>query len=289
MIRQTVIVGLVGLGAVLLTVLLVLVWQGKRKPDTSGQYIALGSSFAAGIGLGPRDPGSPLVCMRSINGYPQLLARQTKLSLVDMTCSGSTTPHILEGGQVFLGPQIEAVGPNARLVTITSGGNDVGYIGDMALSGGSAGVLGKLFWKEPKPIAERDFAAVTDNLRKIAEQIRKRAPRAIVVMVSYPAVLPVHGTCSSLGLDEALTDTSRKVAARLLEATRAAAEQSGSIFVDMTIDMTDASARHDACASVPWVNGSAPKSGTAFHPNRAGAEATAAAVLKAIAGDLAAG
>jgi lysophospholipase L1-like esterase len=265
-------------------VLLVLFWQGKRKPDTSGQYVALGSSFAAGIGLGPRDPGSPLVCMRSTNGYPQLLARQTKLSLVDMTCSGSTTRHILEGGQVFLGPQLEAVGPDARLVTITSGGNDVGYIGDMALAGGSAGALGKWFWQEPKPIAERDFAAVTDNLRKIAEQIRKRAPRAIVVMVSYPTVLPDHGTCPSLGLDEPLADTSRQVAARLQEATKTAAEQSGSIFVDMA----DASARHDACASDPWVNGAAPKSGTAFHPNRAGAEATAAAVLKAIAEKLAA-
>lgn len=70
-------------GAVVLIICLalvaVLVIQGKSKVDMSGQYVSLGSSYATGYGLGPRAPGSPMVCMRSTNGYPPLLAQMTGL------------------------------------------------------------------------------------------------------------------------------------------------------------------------------------------------------------------
>ncbi|MDE2596409.1 MAG: SGNH/GDSL hydrolase family protein [Sphingomonadales bacterium] len=281
-------VALYGAGVIVLlalTLLLVLVWQGRKKPDTSGQYVALGSSFAAGLGLGPRMPGSPLVCMRSTHGYPHLLAAMTGLSLVDMSCSGSTTDHILHGGQVFLGPQLDAIGPETRLVTITSGGNDVGYIGDLTLASGRGGMIGKLLWKGPKPVAERDFGKVTENVVRIVQEIRRRAPRAVVVVVSYPAVLPEQGSCAALGIDAAMADTGRQIAARLHDATQAAARRAGAVFVDMAA----AGAGHDACAPEPWVNGAAPASGAPFHPSQAGARATAAEVFKAIAGKFVAG
>ena len=100
-----------------------------------------------------------------------------------MSCSGSTTEHILRGGQVFLGPQLDAIGAGTRLVTITSGGNDVGYIGDLTLASGRAGLLGKLLLKTPKPLAERPFGQVTNNFVKIVEAIRARAPKAAIVLV----------------------------------------------------------------------------------------------------------
>jgi lysophospholipase L1-like esterase len=256
----------------------VLVQQGARKPSTSGQYVALGSSFAAGIGLGPREPGSPLVCMRSTQGYPRQLARMTGLSLVDMTCSASTTEHILHGGQVFLGPQLAAIGPNTQLVTITSGGNDVDYIGDLWFAGGRADPLGRLLRKGPKPLDQRDFAKVGENFVAIVAEIRRRAPAAKVVIASYPTVLPPQGTCAALKVDAAVADLSRQVAARLLETTRAAAERSGALFVDMAA----AGVGHDVCSSAPWVNGAAPSEGTRFHPNAAGAKAAAEEVFKAI-------
>jgi len=282
MIRKLVIAVITALALVAGALLCTLIWQGQRKPDTTGQYVALGSSFAAGIGLGPRDPKSPWVCMRSVNGYPGQLARLTGLSLVDMSCSGSTTSHILDGGQMFLGPQIAAIGPMTRLVTITSGGNDVGYIGDLMQASGRAGVLGKLFWKGPKPAASRDYARVADNFRKIIAAIHARAPRALVVLVSYPAVLPPEGICPALGIGPDMATTAREIAANLHTATRQAAEQSGAVFVDMG----RASIGHDACSGEPWVNGAAPVTGTAFHPTQAGAQATAHAVLDAITGKL---
>ena len=285
MFKRIAAIGFGMLATMLLATLLVLFWQGRHKPDTSGQYVALGSSFAAGVGLGVRASGSPMVCMRSSNGYPHLLAAMTHLSLVDMTCSGSTTDHIIYGGQVFLGPQLEAIGANTRLVTITSGGNDVGYIGNLTLASRRAGLLGRMFWKTPKPLADRDFANITEHFLKIVHAIRQRAPKAVIVLVSYPKVLPDHGSCVDLGFDQDAADTGRQVAARLYDATRTAAKQSGAIFVDMA----NASTGHDVCSSDPWVNGAAPANGVPFHPNHVGAQATATEVLKSISGKLTVG
>jgi hypothetical protein len=76
-----------------------------------------------------------------------------------------------------------------------------------------------------------------------------------------------------------MADIGRDIAARLLEATRVAAELTGATFVDMAA----ASVGHDACSPEPWINGASPASGAPFHPNQAGAQATAEAVFKAIA------
>lgn len=278
MIKRIALGGALAVSAVALAGFGMLLYQGKRTADTTGEYVALGSSFAAGLALGPRDPGSPFVCVRSTGGYPRQLARRAGLKLVDMSCSGSTTRHILQGGQVFLGPQLDAVGPDARVVTITSGGNDVGYIGDLTLAAGRAGVLGKLFWKGPAPLEQRDFAQVTENFRQIVAAVKRRAPKTAVVLVSYPPVLPAQGTCTALGVDQAMTDLARQVADRLHEATRLAAEQSGAVFVDMAA----IGAGHDACSAEPWVNGAAPDSGAPFHPTLAGANATAEAIYQAV-------
>lgn len=270
-------VGLIGLAA--LAIVSFLYWQGTRQPATDGRYVALGSSFAAGIGLGPRAPDSPLHCFRTTGGYPSRVAKLTGLRLVDMTCSGSTSEHILDGGQLFLGPQLAAVGPHAKLVTITSGGNDVDYVSDLMTASG--GIWGALSRHEGalRPAADRPYARVAANLRRIVEQVRKQAPGALVVLVSYPAIFPPQGNCAATGVNDAQADLGRAVAEELAEATRKAAQETDAILVDMAA----LSHGHDACSGTPWVNGSAPGSGTAFHPNAAGSAAVADAVVKALA------
>jgi lysophospholipase L1-like esterase len=52
-------------------------------------------------------------------------------SFADMTSSGATIRQVLNGGQMYLRPQIDALGPDTRLVTLTAGGNDVSYVGDL--------------------------------------------------------------------------------------------------------------------------------------------------------------
>lgn len=271
---------ILGLAAVTaFSVFVLLYWQGSRRPSTDGDYVAIGSSFAAGIGLGPRAPDSPLHCLRSTGGYPTRVAQRTGLRLVDMTCSGSTSEHILDGGQLLLGPQLAAVGPRARLVTITSGGNDVGYIGDlMAASVGSGGLLGWLNGPV-RPAADRPYARVTANLRRIIRLARSKAPQAQIVVVSYPVIFPEQGNCAATGVSDSQAQISRAVAERLAGATRKAAQEAGALLVDMAAH----SRGHDVCSDSPWVNGAAPENGTAFHPNAAGSAAVAGSVVRALA------
>ncbi len=256
-----------------------LYWMGRKAPDTTGDYVALGSSFAAGIGIGGRAPGSPVQCMRTLGGYPSLVAQRSGLSLVDMSCSGSTTAHILQGGQMLLGTQLAAVGPDAKLVTITSGGNDVDYIGDMMAASGQMGRLGAWWAGPPQPVEARPFDMVSQNFEKIVAHIRKVAPKAKVVIVSYPAVLPVSGNCRATGISDQQAQISRDVAKRLAAITKQAAAKASAAYVDMAT----ASVGHDACSSQPWTNGAIVEQGTAFHPNAAGAAAVAervAAVMR---------
>jgi lysophospholipase L1-like esterase len=202
-----------------------------------------------------------------------------------MTCSGSTTEHILRGGQLFLGPQLDALGTATKLVTITSGGNDVGYTGDLMARSGAMGRLGKWWHGVVRPAASRPYGRVTETLEKIVAEIRKRAPHAEILIINYPSILPTEGTCAGLGITAGQAQISREVARRLADATRLAADRAGVTLVDMA----EHSARNHACSDKPWVygqsgKGTPPGEGAAFHPNAEGAAATADRIASTLRG-----
>ncbi|WP_084758128.1 MULTISPECIES: SGNH/GDSL hydrolase family protein [Sphingopyxis] len=264
---------LLALGAT--AVLGIMMYQGHRKPVGNPEYVALGSSFAAELGLGELAPGAPLACQRSVNGYPQQLARSAGLSLVDMSCSGATVKHLVGGGQFFQGPQIAPINANTRLVTLTVGGNDIGYIGSLVSAGyrnrgGIMRWLTAMSGGETYP-EQQDFIAVQNEIVATIAAIRRRSPKALVVVVTYPPVLPENGTCDALHLTQQQVRSSLGVAARLAEATRKTAHQSGAVLVDMAT----IGSGHDACSAQPWTYDLAPPEGASFHPTRAGAAATA--------------
>jgi lysophospholipase L1-like esterase len=92
------------------------------------RYVAMGSSFAAGPGLPSRAPGSPRRAGRSTGNYAHLIARALGLDLHDVTFSGATTSDILGPSAAGRAAQLDAVTPETSLVTITAGGNDVGFV-----------------------------------------------------------------------------------------------------------------------------------------------------------------
>ena len=99
--------------------------SGTPLPE-GARYVALGHSFASGPLLGPPKPGSPPRCGRTAANYATLLAQRLRLTLVDVTCGGAKSQHIL-GPWDELPAQIESVTADTRLVTLSIGGNDVGY------------------------------------------------------------------------------------------------------------------------------------------------------------------
>ena len=257
--------------------------QAQRTPKAKPEYVALGSSFAAGAGLGDLQQGSPFLCARSVNGYPQRLARNLKLSIVDMSCGGAVTEHLLDGGQFFQGAQIRAIGKNTKLVTITVGGNDVGYVGDLSMlaarnTGSIFERLARAFWNGPKAIEERGFGKLAVELNQLIREVRARAPHAQIVLATYPTILPQSGTCARLSLSRSEADAMRAVGDRLARVTANAAAKGGAVLVDMH----ELGASHNACSAAPWVSSWRNGGIAPFHPTQQGAESTARAIAQAL-------
>jgi lysophospholipase L1-like esterase len=249
--------------------------------EAGAKYVAMGSSFAAGPGIPDYYEATPAPCYRSTQNYAHQLAARLELALTDVSCSGATTAH-LTGPRGNIPPQLDALTPDTKLVTITIGGNDLGYIGGLSAASCAGlqketGVAGNCSPPGALP-AELTFNNVALRMDEIAKEVRRRAPEAQIVFVDYLAVLPETGTCSATPLDELAADGARYTARRLAEITRKVAGENGASVVTAS----EFSKGHDACGAEPWMHGyprpGAPVSGAMYHPNAAGMTAVADAL-----------
>ena len=250
--------------------------QAQTKPSNSAQYVAMGSSFAAGPGVGSRTPASPTQCGRSAENYAHLFAQKRGLALTDVTCSGATTQSILKSWRA-LPPQLDAVGPHTRLVTVTIGGNDVSYVGN--LFGWSCenapqsinAVWSRLVCKVvPEATVEEKFTGLEDRMRAIVDGVHQRSPNAKVIFVDYVTILPATGSCpEKLPLNGAELEEARSVSARLAALTEKVASETRSGLVKAS----ELTREHDVCSADPWVFGlQFPENPSvygpvAYHPN----------------------
>jgi lysophospholipase L1-like esterase len=248
------------------------------------RYVALGSSMAAGPGIKPSAPGAPFGSGRSARNYPHLVAEQLSLHLVDVTFSGATTANVLAERQRNAPPQIDALDGSEDFVTITIGGNDVGYV---PLLMGAA--LPTLVRRLPsiRALLDRDarehaLEGIHDALQAVGTAVRRRAPRARVMFVDYLTLLPPAGVAAA-PLPAEHADLGRFVAGRLEGATASAAEDTGCEVVRAG----QASRTHHAWSTDPWTVGAGwplPWRPAPFHPNAAGMRAVANLIVKQING-----
>jgi lysophospholipase L1-like esterase len=247
----------------------------------------MGSSFAAGPGIPRRAPGSPRRAGRSSGNYAHIVARALGLELQDVTYSGTTTSDILRPSRSGAPAQLDALTQDTSLVTITAGGNDVGYLPRLTLASLPMPLRALPFvtsrvrdYGDPAATDER-YAQLDRNLATIGRSIRERAPASRVLFVDYLTILPPDDDNRDGPPRAAIAQWGRHTASRLSAATRAAAEESGCQYVSASA----ASAEHHAWAATPWtrrfhlgLRGGAP-----YHPNAAGMAAVADLVLAALA------
>lgn len=251
-------------------------------------YVAMGSSFAAGPGITDLAETPPNRCQRSHDNYAQQLARKRGLTLVDVSCGGATTGHIL-GPWNELPAQIDAVTPQTRLVTVTIGGNDVGFIATL-MSGSCQGDLSgasKVLvetcdamqaYARSNPRAasvagnasgEAAWVKVEQGLEEIASQVHRRAPQARLIFVDYIGILPPETLCEALPLSNEAAEQARVIASRLEALTEAVAAHSGAELLKASA----LSQGHDACARDAWGTGLIKPAGSArfapYHPTLA--------------------
>lgn len=247
----------------------------------TGRYVALGSSMAAGPGIRPRAKGAPCRSGRSARNYAHLVAEQLDLDLVDVTFSGATTAHVLADRQRGAPPQIEALDGSETLVTVTIGGNDVGYVPLLMAAAlpAPARLLPNIGALLDRDARERAIGEVGDSLRAVGAAARRRAPRARVLFVDYLTMLPPDGQPAP-PLSESDAELGRYVAGCLQERTAAAAQATGC----RVVRAAHASRDHHAWSTDPWTVGAGwplPWRPAPFHPNVAGMRAVAELIVAA--------
>lgn len=207
---------------------------GPRNFPSGARYVAMGSSFASGPGVTQAADARDPRCTRSSDNYARQVSRDLALDLVDVSCGGATTRHVLDGWNE-LPPQVDALTLDARLVTVTIGGNDLGYIGRLfagSCSGGDGGVAAVEaacagMRAQPgsggaAPSAAPDeaaWSAAEAGLTAIAAEVRRRAPRARLVFVEYLTVVPGGTGCATVPLSPATAALARETADRLTRLT----------------------------------------------------------------------
>jgi lysophospholipase L1-like esterase len=262
------------------------------QADT-GPYVALGDSYTAAA-LVPGLVGPPAGCARSDRNYPSLVAAATGVTeFRDVSCSGAKTDDMTAPQPLLLGvhaPQFDALRPDATLVTIGLGGNDVRLVETVV----TCLVLGLLTptgqscrTHSAKPgggdaIVDK-IAATAPKIAATLQGIRARAPQARVLVVGYPAVLPRTGR-SCYPLVPLSADDLTYLDEMLRQTNAMLAEQAAANDAEY-VDTYDESIGHDLCTGLGkrWFEGLIPTA-PAFpiHPNALGEASMARSVLRVL-------
>ncbi|WP_328767183.1 SGNH/GDSL hydrolase family protein [Streptomyces sp. NBC_00286] len=270
----------------------------------NGPYVALGDSYTAGPKI-PGQTGEPAGCGRSDRNYPALVADGLGLEadeFRDVSCSGATMGDLFapqSTGNGVNSAQLSAVSTSTRLVTLGIGGNDIGFSSLITMCV-TADVrdqvenwLGDRKAKEA-PCRERYVSAGTDEvgvkikaagerLSGALSDIKRRAPKARVYVVGYPAILPAKdAACGpAMGLVPGDVGFLRQKQQQLNAILRATARTAGAVYVDTYTP----SVGRDACSDpdTRWVEPLIPLAPAApVHPNELGERGMAHAVLRAV-------
>lgn len=251
-------------------------------------YYALGDSYSSGDGAPPYSGVSG--CYRSTKGYPYLLSSGAPTPVL-IACSGAVTANIdqtvqnssLPGTQLG---QLQSSPRGNTLITITIGGNDIGFSSELTKC-----ITSIFSCTSDQNAISQKITALQPRLVQIYQELRTAAPGADIIIVGYPllvadpSIADCHNPIVYTGLSAAEMRMIRTLATQLDNTIAAAASQIG--VSSATQQVIQAFAGHEACTadeSQEWINEIAGLNDAlhdSFHPNSAGYQALASAVNSA--------
>ncbi len=219
------------------------------------EYVALGDSYASGVGAGHYDTASG-DCKRSTLGYPALSqAAHSEYTLKDVSCSGATIADVRAN-------QLSAVNSGTDIVTLTVGGNDAQFttvVQDCLLQTDSYCKTATMW------MSSYATNQMVTELAGLYKDVKARAPQARIIVLGYPQALSSTGTCPVIDLSAAKRTYMNGFADALAQGTKAAAAQQSVTFVDVR----DTFKGHGACGADSWIN-DLNNASEVFHPNLTG-------------------
>jgi lysophospholipase L1-like esterase len=247
-------------------------------PGTGPRYVAMGDSAAAAPFV-PKQ-AEPAGCLKSTNDYPSVLARRIgAASFVDVTCSGARTVDLVSRAQVTrtgpVPPQLDAVGPDTELVTITIGGNDVDLpaTAEKCRRDSLAEVpCSPALVVDGVDRISQAIDAEADDWSQLIDDIRAKAPGARVLVVGYGTYVRPDGCFPTQPINPVDAAYFQARLDELDERLKRVATDRGAEF----FDTAPLSVGHDICAAPGdrYIEGFVPMSPAApLHPNGSGAAA----------------
>ncbi|WP_033438884.1 SGNH/GDSL hydrolase family protein [Saccharothrix sp. NRRL B-16314] len=250
--------------AVLPAALAVMLTSTAAQAAAAVDYVALGDSYSSGTGAPPYVSGS---CFRSPRGYAQLWAdTHAVASFKYAACGGATTQSMTD--------QFASLDAGTDQVTITIGGNDVGFANTMitCVTGSDTSCVNAV-----DAGIESARTTLPGRLDATYATIRDRAPNATVIVLGYPRLVEPTGTCMNTTKRAALN----RGADALHEVIAGRAAAAGVRYVDSRAHF----AGHGACGRSPWINQfSLFRLAESFHPNATGYSAGYLALLNTVTG-----
>ncbi|PYC80898.1 lipase [Streptomyces tateyamensis] len=219
-------------------------------------YVALGDSYSAGVGAGNYDSGSGS-CSRSYSAFPALWANSHAVSSFKFAaCSGARTGDVLNS-------QLSSLSSTTTEISITIGGNDAGFSDTMqtCVLNGTSSCLSAV-------ATAKAYATNTlpGQLANLYSAIHSKAPGAHVVVLDYPHLYQVPGTCW-FGISDTSRNAINSAADTLAGVLAKAAANAGFSFADVRNQF----ATHEICGSSDqWLHSTTLPVDESYHPTASG-------------------
>jgi lysophospholipase L1-like esterase len=217
------------------------------------KYVALGDSYSAGNGANSTNLNYG--CNRNTYSYPyQVAVQRGNTSLYFPACSGATTSDVLNN-------QLGSLTADTKFVTITIGGNDVGFT-NLIVACTTLGCQAQISSSN-----SQITNTLPSRLNSVYSAIRSRAPSARVMVLGYPRPFAGRGCLGTLGIDGNEMTQLNALTNNLDNVIRSRSQAYGFTYLDPNSRWTG----HDVCSSSAYTNGLVVIPATdSYHPTRAG-------------------
>ncbi|MEV7444595.1 SGNH/GDSL hydrolase family protein [Streptomyces sp. NPDC091204] len=241
--------------SVLVAATLGLTQQASAAPAAGERFVALGDSYSSGVGAGSylSDSGS---CQRSSKAYPYLWAAANAPASFSFTaCSGATTSTVKSS-------QLAPLNSSTTLVSVTAGGNDVGFANVMQTC---------VLQSEATCVSAVNNAIAQINntlpgsLSSLYGTIRSKAPQAHVVVLGYPRFYQLNGNCVA-----GLSETERAAINRGSDALNGMLAKQAANAGFSYSSVVDEFTGHEICSGNAWLHSVSVPVSNSYHPTAAG-------------------